>query len=189
MATRNLDSPWRRARERDLARQAQFEAVFQEHWPRIYAILARLVGDRDHAEDLALETFWRLYTLAPQKGPQNVAGWLYRVATNLGLNALRAEKRRRQYEDAAMRLDPGPTASSNDPHHAAVRQDEVSAVRRALAAMRQPQAELLMLRHAGLSYREVADALGLAPNSIGPLLARAERDFEEAYLRLEKEWR
>src|SRR4030067_2317428 len=57
---------------------AQFESAFQEHWPRVYGVVFRLVGDRAEAEDLALETFWRLFQRPPRMG-ENLAGWLYRV--------------------------------------------------------------------------------------------------------------
>src|SRR5512143_140799 len=76
----------------------EFDRIFIEHWPRVYAVLVRLVGDRDEAEDLALETFWRLHRHPPGTGVQGLGGWLYRVASNLGLNALRARKRRVQHE-------------------------------------------------------------------------------------------
>ncbi len=39
------------------------------------------------------------------------------------------------------------------------------------------QSEILLLRYAGLSYREVAEAIGVAPSSVGTLLARAEAAF------------
>ena len=51
----------------------------------------------------------------------------------------------------------------------------------ALAELPPQQAQLLMLRHAGLSYKELALALDVAPTSIGTLLARAERAFEARY--------
>ena len=47
------------------------------------------MGDADEAQDLALETFWRLYSSPPRR-TENVGGWLYRVALRLGYNALRA---------------------------------------------------------------------------------------------------
>jgi hypothetical protein len=73
---------------------AAFEELFQQHWQRVNAVLFRLVGDRDEAEDLALDAFWRLYRLPPPSGTTaSLGGWLYRVATNLGFNALRARKR------------------------------------------------------------------------------------------------
>jgi RNA polymerase sigma-70 factor (ECF subfamily) len=45
----------------------------------------------------------------------------------------------------------------------------------------------LILRHSGLSYIELAEALDLAPASIGPLLVRAEREFEKRYRALAQE--
>ena len=42
-----------------------FEVTFLEHWPHVYAFLLRLVGDHAEAEDLALETFMRLYQRPP----------------------------------------------------------------------------------------------------------------------------
>jgi len=54
-------------------------------------------------------------------------------------------------------------------------------VREVLAEMDQRQAQLLLLRHSGVSYREIAAALDMAPTSVGTLLARAEREFEKRY--------
>jgi DNA-directed RNA polymerase specialized sigma24 family protein len=50
-------------------------------------------------------------------------------------------------------------------------------VRTILAQMKPRTARLLILRHSGLSYTELAEALGIAPGSIGTLLARAEAEF------------
>jgi RNA polymerase sigma-70 factor (ECF subfamily) len=47
--------------------------------------------------------------------------------------------------------------------------------------MRPREAQLLILRHSGLAYKEIAAALGVAPGSIGTLLARAEKEFERLY--------
>ncbi len=73
-----------------------FEAIFYEHYEKVYAILFRLIGDRYEADDLAAETFWRLWERPPAQD-ENLAGWLYRVATRLGYNALRASRRREHY--------------------------------------------------------------------------------------------
>ena len=78
---------------RALSATYDFETVFVEQWTRIYHVIFRLVGDKAEAEDLALETFWKLYRDPPSKG-ENLNGWLYRVAVNQGFNALRARKRR-----------------------------------------------------------------------------------------------
>ncbi len=167
------------ASEVEQGAEADFERVFLEQFPRVYAVLLRLLGDRTEAEDLALETLWRLHRHPPgSKHGQNLAGWLYRVATNLGLNALRARKRRARYEQEAGRLD---LDAPRDPADEYAAEEERAAVRQVLAAMDARQAELLLLRHSGMTYDELAEALGLSPNSIGTLLARAEREFESRW--------
>jgi RNA polymerase sigma-70 factor (ECF subfamily) len=171
----------RQARETSAVRAAtaSFEALFWEHWPRVYATLVRLVGDPAEAEDLAQETFWRLYQ-RPPAAQGSVGGWLYRVALNLGYNALRAARRRAQYEMAAgrdaLQLDAEPT-----PPEAAERAAERRRVRVVLADMPPREAQLLVLHHAGLTYKEIAAALEVAPGSVGTLLARAEAEFERRW--------
>ena len=82
-----------------------FDSLFQEHWERVCRVLYRLLGDWDEAQDLAMESFLQLYH-HPQETLANPGGWLYRVSTRLGLNALRARKRRDYYEAQAGREFP-----------------------------------------------------------------------------------
>jgi RNA polymerase sigma-70 factor (ECF subfamily) len=161
--------------------EAGFEAVFHTHWSQVVQVLARLVGDPAEAEDLALDAFWRLYRHPPRQ-EQNLGGWLYRVATRLGLNALRARQRRQRYEESA-----GKDALDNDPPGnpaALVEQaQERRQVRKVLSLMKPRAAQVLILRHSGLSYAEIAAALDVSPGSVGTLLARAEGEFEGRYLK------
>jgi RNA polymerase sigma-70 factor (ECF subfamily) len=160
---------------------AWLEPVFREHWTRIYSVIYRLVGDDAEAEDLALETFWRLYRRPPSlKEGQGFGGWLYRVATNLGFNALRARGRRQRYEEAASTLDLGDDLPG-DPATELERTQERRKVRAILEQMKPRSAQVLILRYSGLSYAEVAVALGVSPASVGTLLARAEEEFENRY--------
>lgn len=161
---------------------APFEAIFNEHWHRVCGVLFRLVGDRDEAEDLAVEAFWRLYRRQPQD--LNLAGWLYRVATHLGLNALRSRKRRRRYEQEAGILALT-HQTPNDPAAETELLEQRRNVRRVLAEMRPRSAQLLILRHSGLSYGEIAAVMGVRASSVGALLARAEDEFERRYRKFE----
>ena len=156
-----------------------FEALFQEHWNRVCGILFRLVGDWDEAQDLALDTYEQLYR-RPPKDDTNLSGWLYRVATNRGLNALRARERRARYEQKAGRLTLEED-QPEDPEDVLERKQEQAQVRITLGLMKPRSAQLLILRHSGLSYAEIASAIEVSPNSVGTLLARAEREFEEQY--------
>lgn len=168
------------ARKADASTSPEFDRAFLEHWQAVYRVLIRLVGDHVEAEDLALETFWRLYQHSSFDSRNfNIGGWLYRVATNLGLNALRAHKRRTQYELEAGRWEIELDAS--DPAQAVADQEERERVRAILGEMDPRQAQLLFLRHSGMSYAELANTLDLAPSSVGTLLARAEREFEKRF--------
>lgn len=164
----------------------EFEALFLEHWAFVNRILQRLVGTTE-AEDLALEAFMRLYQQTrKQTDGLNVGGWLYRVATRLGLRAIRSWKRRENYELSAGKsaLD---EAAPSSPAEILAQKEERQQVRLALSKMNERQAQLLILRHSGLSYKEIAETMNLASGSIGPLLVRAEREFEKQYRTLAQE--
>lgn len=158
-----------------------FEALFKEHWAHVYRLLNRLVGDPAEAEDLALETFVRLYQRFPLRETEsNPGGWLHRVATNLGLHSIRGWKRRERYEMVAGKYALEETPEVR-PAEILAQEEERRLVRLVLAQMNKRQSQLLVMRYSGLSYKEIANALGLAPTSIGPLLLRAEREFEKQY--------
>jgi len=165
----------------------RFEKLFLEHWSSVYGVLLRLVGDPSEAEDLALETFIRLYQRSPMGKPAgpgadsfNAGGWLRRVATRLGLNALRGGNRRERYELQAGAEDLSDRAPEN-PAELFAAQEQRRRVRRTLGDMNPRKAQLLVLRYSGLSYQEIAEILDVAPTSIGPLLFRAEKDFARRY--------
>ncbi len=161
--------------------QPSFEEAFLKHWASIYRLLVRLVGDPAEAEDLALETFFRLYQRPPQMGDSlNLGGWLWRVATNLGLHSIRSDRRRGQYELSAGK-DALDEAFNLRPDEIASAAEEKRLARRALAQMQDRPARLLILRYSGMAYKDIAAELGLSASSIGPLLLRAEREFERRY--------
>lgn len=159
--------------------EADFESIFIEQWSRICHLLYRLLGDWADAEDIALETLTRLYQRPPKEG-SNLNGWLYRVALNLGYNELRSAKRRQRYEDEAGKIDLE-EFSSPDPELTLEKLQERERVRITLAGMKPRSAKLLILRHSGFSYREIARVLEIKPGSIGKLLSRAENEFKKKY--------
>ena len=162
------------------ARITSFETAFQEHWQRIFQVIYRLIGDGAEAEDLAIEAFWRLHREMSVGGKMLTPGWLYRVAVNLGLNSLRASRRRSRYEDAAAQWTTENRAGG-DPLELAAQTEERRRVRSVLARLKPRSARLLILRHSGLSYAELAGALDIPVTSVGSLLSRAEKEFEQAY--------
>lgn len=162
--------------------EADFRGIFQQHYARIVDTLVRLLGDRAHADDVANDVFWRLYHQPALQGDGNVGGWLYRTATNLGIDALRMSGRRRRHEQAAGRIarDNTPGGPLDD----LLREERSRRVRQVLALLKPAQAQLLILRSVGLSYKEIADALEVKAASVGTMLNRAEEHFRDRYIAL-----
>ena len=160
---------------------SDFDTIFNSHWERVYGVIYRIVGDPSEAEDLALESFLRLHQRPPRQGT-NLAGWLYRVATNLAFNALRSRKRRTVYEIAAGKQILEESRTIN-PIKAIERSEARRHVREVLSKMKARPAKILILRHSGLSYAEIAAAVGVAAASVGTLLSRAEQEFVSLYMR------
>lgn len=163
--------------------EASFEALFYRHYDRVYGLLYRLVGSRAEAEDLLQEAFLKLHrhALAMSKNPfkkeQNISAWLYRVAMNLGYDALRSRSRR-QKRDTLLVPDPQGAPGAEK---VVEKREEQATVRAALARLSQRQTQLLLLRQMDFSYAECAAVCQVAPGSVGTLLSRAARDFRQAY--------
>ena len=160
-----------------------FDELFVEHYDRVYGILYRLVGTRVEAEDLAQDVFLKLYQDPPRRLSSNVGAWLYRVATNQAYNAIRNRRRRWQHDTALIVQE----NDSNDPAQQVERNAEAALVREALAQLPAEQSQLLILRHMGLSYAELARACEITPSSVGKLLSRAAQKFRTAYILASKE--
>jgi len=171
------------------AEPSSFESLFYEYWGPIFRLLRHLVVNPAEAEDLALETFFRLYKHHPTpEADFNTRGWLQKVATNLALQSIRSFKRREHYEITAGK-DALEQAPDNQPFEILAEKEDQRFARLVLAQMNPRQSQLLVLRHSGMAYKDIASALSLSPTSIGPLLLRAERDFEKRYRALTEEKR
>lgn len=153
-----------------------FEAVFHDHYDRIARAIFRIVRDPARAEELAVDVFWKFWR-TPRAHGDRAGGWLYRAAIRTALNDLRRHIRATRNERLSNAI---PAALT--PEQAHVAQEKQEQVRAVLAALNSRQAELLLLRHSGLSYDEVASALGLNRASVGTLLSRAQQAFRKEYI-------
>ena len=146
--------------------------LFERHYPGLVWYLQGKLGDRDLAEDLAQEAFVRLL----EKPPRAPESWLYVVAGNLARDAQRGASRRARHlavlGDVA---DPAPSVDA-----AMCSAEESALVQSTLAMLPERDAALLVMRADDVSYREIAAAIGVAPTSVGPLLARAQQRFIRA---------
>jgi RNA polymerase sigma factor (sigma-70 family) len=148
-----------------------FEQLFLQEYPKVVAIAYRVLADRPAAEDVAQEVFLKFHrSFSPNS--ERASGWLHSAAVHSALNVIRGQRRRAQRETAhALDAVQTPVAT---PELMVEEAEERREVRRALSRLPQRTAALLMLRHSGLSYAEVATALGIKVGNVGTLLRRAE---------------
>jgi RNA polymerase sigma-70 factor (ECF subfamily) len=158
-----------------------FEQLFTKEYARVVAIAQGITRNLDEAEDVAQEAFISYHRGHPPEAPY-ASAWLHRAAVHTALNVIRGKTRRdkremtRAWEDARCgeTLDPSRVVEGFE------RQREV---RLALAKLPTKSAAVLTLRYSGLSYAEVAAALGVRINQVGTLLKRAEDALRKEMIR------
>jgi RNA polymerase sigma-70 factor (ECF subfamily) len=151
--------------------------LFDAHYASLLRYLVRLSGDPEAAADIAQEAFVRLH----ERGsvPDDPRAWLATVANNLYRDDCRRTQRRAHLLAAGTHeIDRSPTLA---PDAAAVRDEERALVRAALERLAPRDREMLLLRHEGFSYREIAQVVGVAETSVGTLLIRATAAFRTAF--------
>jgi RNA polymerase sigma factor (sigma-70 family) len=157
-----------------------FEELFREHYPRLVKTLLRLVGNPGQAEELAADAFYRLYLQNPEENP---AGWLYRTAMNLGLDALRANSRRSRREEQAQREDRMREKPGN-PLYSLLAEEQRERVRTVISLLKPIQGQVLLMGSSGFTCKEIAAVLGARTESLYVLISRARAQFEKEYVRL-----
>jgi RNA polymerase sigma-70 factor (ECF subfamily) len=137
----------------------------------------RLTGDRHEAEDVAHEAFLRL--LRTPRAVARPGPWLFQVAANLVRDGRRRASARWRGE---RRIAGDASAARPDrPDEELERAEDVRRVRDALDALAPRDREVLLMREAGFGYAEIAEVLGVQPQSVPTVVMRALRRFRTAY--------
>jgi RNA polymerase sigma-70 factor (ECF subfamily) len=142
--------------------------------PRIVALAVRVLGDRMEAEDIAQETFVRLWRQASrwETGRARFDTWLYGVALNLCRDRLRRRREIYAAEPPDM-VDPAPL-----PDHALDDRDKARTIESALAMLPERQREAIVLQYyEELSNIDAAAIMGISVEALESLLARGRRNL------------
>ncbi|WP_175966265.1 RNA polymerase sigma factor [Burkholderia sp. BCC0322] len=142
--------------------------------PRLLALATRMLGDRTEAEDVAQETFLRIWKQAPgwRESEARFDTWLHRVVLNLCYDRLRG-RREEPVEVLPDVPDPQP-----EPAMRAELRSRDARVRQALAALPTRQREALVLQYyQEMSNVEAANLMGITVDALESLLARARRNL------------
>jgi RNA polymerase sigma factor (sigma-70 family) len=147
-----------------------FERFFREEYPAVVRIAFGVVGDAQAAQDVAQDVFISAFKRFPEPGDSDHArAWVRAAAAHTALNAIRGERRReRRQRSAAVEV---PAAG---PEETVLDAESRTEVRRALSRLPRKAAAVLVLRHNGLSYAEVAEAMNVKVGHVGTMLRRAE---------------
>ena len=169
-----------------------FDRLVDAYTARIYTHAYRMMRNREEAEDVVQESFLRAYrSLETFDRTRPFRNWLYTIATNLALNALRARQRRGQavaldFDGDAAEIEMA--ASIEDPHEAASRSDLARRLARAVSQLPPRPAALMHLHYSeGMTIREAADTLKMTEDSAKVALHRARKRLRE--LLGDREWR
>jgi RNA polymerase sigma-70 factor (ECF subfamily) len=167
------------------ARQGEpsaYDALVDLYANRLFGFLFRMTGSRADAEDLLQELFVRVVRMLPRYEHRgNLESWLFRIAANLGRDHIRRVRRRppmmpllSDSDSEAAGTGPRETARDLDtPSRDLEHQEEADALQRGLAALPEPEREVIMLRHfSDMTFAQIAEIMG---TPLGTALARAHR--------------
>jgi len=154
-----------------------FETLARQYQGDVYAWIVRIVRDQGIAEDLTVETLWRVYQARQRFRPDgNFAPWARRIATNLALDHLRSKRPEQSFaaEPAA--------ASQPDPLLQGETREKIQQAFRRLPAKLQVAAMLALVEEQ--PYEEIADALGTSVGAVKVRVFRAVRILRQHLRRL-----
>ena len=148
-----------------------FRAFYERTARGVWAYLARVTGDRQLADDLLQEAFYRfLRANATHDTETHRRNSLYRIATNLARDARRKSLIRSSTVLAGDNIESAPA------DHRSGTAERIADCNRAMSLLQPRERAMLWLAYAeGASHREIAAVLGLSPGSLKPLLFRARR--------------
>jgi RNA polymerase sigma-70 factor, ECF subfamily len=161
-------------------RRQAYTELMRRHQERVYWFVRKIVGTHEDADDVTQETFVKAYlNLGDFRGDSSFFTWIYRIALNGALNAVR----KRQVvayvreNDLISRLFP----SGDDPHRELERKETETQLQRAVAGLPEKQRAVFVLRYyEELSYEEISAILKTSVGGLKANYFHALRKIREA---------
>ncbi len=161
-----------RARDGDLEAFNDLVRAYQDH---LYALVARMVPDRDQASDAVQEAFFSAFRNMDRFRGGSVRSWLSRICVNAAMDTQRARKRRpsQPYPELEDDTWQPPAGEDADPEATAMTSERTRVLNSALAAITDDQRTAIVLFDVeGYDYAEIAEMTGV---SLGTVKSRIHR--------------
>lgn len=166
----------RRIAEKDLK---AFQQLVERHNIFVFTTCCNLIGDFHQAEEAAQDVFLQIYRSAGSfRKESKVSTWIYRIAVNRSLNTLRRSKRSRWLESLSTLKKE--EAGGEEPGRLLETEEMEEFLKRALDFLPEKQkAAFVLHKYNGLSPGEIAEILGVSPNTVEVRLHRAKKNLQK----------
>ncbi len=167
---------------------AGFDYLIQKYRKPIVHFMYRMVHNQAIAEELAQEVFLRVYrSRDTYRAEARFSTWLYRIATNLGVNYARDTRYERTAStvyldevDSETGTTPDVADSTPTAESSLLRRERLEAIRQHVLALPERQRmAVLMHKYEGMDYRQIGDVLKLSESATKSLLFRAYQTLRE----------
>ena len=167
---------------------AGFDFLIQKYRKPIIHFMYRMVRNQAVAEELAQEVFLRVYrSRETYRAEARFSTWLYRIATNLGVNHARDNRHERMAStvyldetDSETGMTPDVADSTPGAEAGLLQQERLNAIRQHVMELPERQrVAVLMHKYEGLDYRQIGDVLKLSESATKSLLFRAYQTLRE----------
>ncbi len=145
-----------------------FESFYREHYQPVVRLAASVLGDVHAAQDVAQEVFLAAHQRF-RGDVERAPGWVRVAAVHASLNVARGNRRRERRHILSVSPESVP-----GPEDAVVANEDRAELAAALSRLPERPAMVLVLRHGGMSYVEIAEVLGVKVGQVGTVLRRAE---------------
>jgi RNA polymerase sigma-70 factor (ECF subfamily) len=156
-------------------RESLFQQWLNDHRGLIYKVTRAYAQDADDQDDLFQEIVFQLWQSLPSfRGSAKVSTWIYRVALNTALTWRRGETKHRRNKAPLVALSNQHSADQSGP---AVQESRETRQRLygAIYRLSKIDCALALLYLNGLTYREMAEILGISESNVGVKLSRIKR--------------
>jgi RNA polymerase sigma-70 factor (ECF subfamily) len=158
--------------------EGAFRLLVERHMRQVYDLAHSFLRNHDDADDLAQETFVKVYRSLPSfRGDAGVGTWLYRIVTNLALDRLRQRQRMKQ---RMVPLDDAVVQGLSESSDSMMGADLQLHIERALYTLPTLQRAVIILRHLdGLSTKQVSSILQCSEGTVKTHLHRGLKKMQK----------